>query len=325
MANNNESTAEITVGVVGIGLMGSSIIASLLLSGHPVIAIAPLPQDMDGAFERITSQLQHSGCTGLLTEPVADYLNRLVISEDFSSLHDCQLVLECIIESHKIKQEIYLKITKTVTEACVIASNTSAIPISYLQQYVPRPERFLGIHWSEPAYMTRFLEVICGEQTSLSCAEWVCRLALQYWRKEPTLLRRDVPGFITNRLMYAVYREGLALSEKGEATIEDVDKAFRYDAGSWMTLMGIFRRLDYLGLKDNTAILKKLFPLLSNNETVPAVMQKIVAENGRGIHNGKGLFNYTPGEAKKWEEAFAEFNQEIFHLAKKYPVDTAST
>lgn len=322
MAKNCKITNEIRVGVVGIGLMGSSIIASLLLSGHKVVAIASLPADMESAFDRITSQLQHSKCTGLLTEPIDAYLKCLVISEDFADLHKCKLVLECVIEVLEIKNEVYQKIIKTVSGQTIIASNTSAIPISSLQQFVPQPERFLGIHWAEPAYMTRFLEVTCGEKTASSCAQWVCQLA-RYWGKEPTLLRRDIRGFIANRLMYAVYREGLALMEKGDATIEDIDKAFRYDAGSWMTLMGIFRRLDYLGLPDNITILKNLFPGLSNSEEVPAGMQKIVADEGRGIHNLKGFFNYSLNEAKKWEEAFAVFNQEIFHLAQKYPTEIA--
>ncbi len=76
-------------------------------------------------------------------------------------------------------------------------------------------------------------------------------------------------------------------------------------------------------MKDNVTILKNLFPRLSNKEEVPAGMQKIVADEGRGIHNLKGFFNYTPDEAKKWEEAFAVFNQEIFHLAQKYPTEIA--
>ncbi len=122
--------------------------------------------------------------------------------------------------------------------------------------------------------------------------------------------------------MYATYREGLSLVEDGKATIEDIDKAVRYDAGSWMTMMGIFRRIDYLGLPDAAVIFKNLFPVLNNTEKVPAIMQTIIDEKGRGIHNLKGFFQYTPEESKKWEEAFALFNQEIFQLAKKYPAET---
>ncbi|HXH99896.1 MAG TPA: 3-hydroxyacyl-CoA dehydrogenase family protein [Sphingobacteriaceae bacterium] len=315
---NREEALGIVVGVVGLGLMGSSIIASLLLSGHKVIAIAPLPADMEGAEQRIQDQLHHSAKTGLLKEPVEVYISRLVISEDYSNLKDCSLVMECVIEVLEIKQEVYKNISDVIKSDAIIASNTSAIPISTLQKLVSNPERFLGIHWSEPAYLTRFLEITCGILTGLKYAEWVVNIS-RLWDKEPTLLRKDIRGFITNRLMYAVYREGLDLIQKGEATIEDVDKAFRYDAGSWMTLMGIFRRMDFLGLQDSLEVLKNVYPKLCNDETVPAIMQEMVDKQARGIHNLKGLFEYSEDEAKEWEAAFAQFNEDIFKLAAKYP------
>ncbi|RYE16832.1 MAG: 3-hydroxyacyl-CoA dehydrogenase family protein, partial [Sphingobacteriaceae bacterium] len=197
-------------------------------------------------------------------------------------------------------------------------SNTSAIPISILQNYVPHPHRFLGIHWAEPAFMTRFLEITCGEKTDLKLAEWAFNMAHQ-WGKEPTLLKKDIRGFVTNRLMYAVYREGLSLVDKGDATIEDLDKAFRYDAGSWMTLMGIFRRLDYLGLNDMETILKNIFPQLNNNDGVPLAMQKMIALQAKGTQTAQGFYNYKGNEAKEWEEAFADFNKDIDQLAALYP------
>src|SRR5690606_23200026 len=128
---------------------------------------------------------------------------------------------------------VYERIAASIRRDAIIATNTSAIPISELQQFVPHPERFLGIHWAEPAYMTRFLEVTCGQETDLRVAEYVVSLGYT-WGKEPTLLKKDIRGFITNRLMYAVYREALSLVEDGAITLEDADKAFRYDAGAWV-------------------------------------------------------------------------------------------
>jgi 3-hydroxybutyryl-CoA dehydrogenase len=119
--------------------------------------------------------------------------------------------------------------------------------------------------------------------------------------------------------MYAVYREGLSLVEKGEATLEDVDKAFRYDAGSWMTLMGIFRRMDYMGLKDHLETFKAIFPVLCNDDNIPPVMQKMVDMDAGGIRNSLGLYTYSEEEAKQWEQAFDLFNADIFKLAALYP------
>lgn len=314
-----KNPAEIEVGVVGIGLMGSSIIVSLLASGHRVKAIAPITADFVNAKQRIKDQLVNCDHAGLLNKTIPQCLNALEISMDYSTLANCSLVMECVIEDINIKSQVYKKITDVVADNTVVTSNTSAIAITILQKLVAKPERFIGIHFAEPAYATRFLEITCGEQTDTKHADWVFALA-HCWGKEPTLLRKDIKGFITNRLMYAVYREIFHLIDSGKTNMEDADKAFRYDVGSWVTLMGLFRRIDYCGLEDHAVIFRQLFPQLSNAEYVPGVMGDIVKENGRGIQNLNGLYTYTPKEAKEWEEAFSVFNEEIFRLAASYPV-----
>jgi 3-hydroxyacyl-CoA dehydrogenase len=309
---------EITAGVVGLGLMGSSIVVSLLIAGHPVKAIAPLPEDMEAAPGRIKNHLIQCERSGLLNRSIDSYLHQLTITENYKELKHCKVVLECVIEIPEVKQDVYDKIESQVGEDAIIASNTSAIPITELQRFIKKADRFLGIHWAEPSYMTRFMEITCGEKTGSGYADRVFRLA-HHWGKEPTLLKKDLRGFVTNRLMYAIYREGLHLVETGAATLEDVDKAFRYDAGSWMTLMGIFRRMDFSGLEDYTEILKNSFFKLSNEEKVPAVMQAMIAEKARGTQSVKGLYPYNAEEAKMWDESFALFNEEIFRLAALYP------
>jgi 3-hydroxybutyryl-CoA dehydrogenase len=203
---DNLKAAEINIGVVGLGLMGSSIVVALLVSNHPVVAIAPVRGEGQKAGLQINLQLQHCEESGLLHHPIDYYINNLTISEDYGLLSCCRMVLECVIENPEIKKQVYAKIGQAVSNDAVITSNTSAIPISILQKFVPNPDRFLGIHWAEPAYMTRFLEITCGEQTHMKYAEWAYQVA-HLWGKEPTLLKKDIRGFVTNRLMYAVYRE----------------------------------------------------------------------------------------------------------------------
>jgi 3-hydroxybutyryl-CoA dehydrogenase len=316
-------TDDISVGVVGLGLMGSSFIASLLMAGNKVKAIAPQPEDMSLAPKRIHHHLSVCERAGLLCKPIEAYLERVVISEDYGELWSCDLVVECVIEIEEIKKSIYKKIEAVAGRDAVIASNTSAIPISELQKSLVHPDRFLGIHWAEPSYFTRFMEVTMGNSTDARHAEWVYELA-HSWGKEPTLLRKDIRGFVTNRLMYAVYREGLSIVSKGEASLEDVDKAFRYDAGSWMTLMGVFRRMDFLGLKDHFEIFKRVFPQLCNDGHVPPLMQRMVDINAKGTKNLSGLYHYSREEAARWDEAFAIFNADIFQLAAAYPSTAVS-
>lgn len=308
----------IKVGVVGLGLMGSSIAVALLTAGHLVVAVAPQPNEEEIAALRIHQQLTVCKKMGLINCSVEYYLARLTVTQDYSKLNTCWLIQECVVEKIEIKQMVYQKIVDIVDQHVLIASNTSAIPISTLQQHIAYPERFMGIHWAEPAFATRFLEITCGEQTDTEKAELVYKLA-HHWRKEPTLLKRDIRGFITNRLMYAVYREGLSLVEKGEASLEDADKAFKYDAGSWMTMMGIFKRMDFEGLADHYLRFKNLLPDLSNSSSVPLLMQQIVNENARGISSKKGLYRYTDAEVEGWEKSFSAFNEDIFKLANQFP------
>ncbi len=312
-----DNVKSIHIGVIGIGLMGSSIILSLLKSGHPVVAIAPIPGEKEHGRQRIMELFQHCEKAALLDKPTQHYLDMLIISEEYAQLNNCQLVMECVMEQIEIKQQVYQKIAAVVKPNTVIASNTSAIPISVLQQFWPFPENFLGIHWAEPAFATRFMEVTCGDLTDLKTAEWVLKLS-RGWDKEPTLLKKDIRGFITNRLMYAVYREALHLEEIGAITLEDADKAFRYDVGSWITVMGLFRRMDFMGLSDFSTAFETLFKTLSNQSSVPEKMQEIVAFNIKGLKEAKGLYNYTEEEALAWESAFSKFNNEIYQLANNY-------
>lgn len=312
------TAGDIAIGVVGLGLMGSSITVSLLRSGHLVVAIASVAGEKEIAPQRVMEQLKLCETDGLLEAPLKLYLEALTVSEDYSLLERCDLVLECVVEKIEVKELVYRKITSVVYPDTIIATNTSAIPISDLQERVLFPERFIGVHWAEPAFATRFMEIICGDRTSPAIAEKMRSLAL-LWGKEPTLLRKDIRGFITNRLMYSVYREAFHLMESCVATMEDLDKAFRYDEGSWMTLMGLFRRMDFMGLQDCEAAFERLLPLLCDSGEVPEVMEQVVSERASGTQGLKGLHAYTRDEARRWEEAFAQFNKDIFDLARQYP------
>ena len=314
---------KIAVAVVGLGLMGCSITACLLMAGHPVIAVAPVPVDLVTADERIGGHLRHSYQQGLIPVPPEDLLRRLTITADYGRLAGAALVIECTLEELAIKREVYRKIEAAVGVDTLITSNTSAIPISILQRETAHPGRFFGLHWAEPSHTTRFLEIICGESSSVEKGEWLYRLA-HSWGKEPTLVRKDIRGFITNRLMYALYREAFSLVENGYASVEDVDRACRNNAGYWMTLMGPFRWMDLTGVAAYHKVMKDLFPTLCNSAEVPALIDDLVQTGGRGVANGKGFYNYAPEEARLWKETFERFSYEIRELALRYPADVVA-
>jgi 3-hydroxybutyryl-CoA dehydrogenase len=313
-------TTALPVGVVGLGLMGCSITTCLLIAGHPVIAVAPIPGDLAHAEQRVLEHLQRSQSAGLITQPPAHYLSGLLITQDYSRLSDCRIVIECTLENLEIKTVVYGKIESVIDENAILTSNTSAIPISILQAHTAHPARFFGLHWAEPSHTTRFLEIICGESSDVALGEYLYAIAHQ-WGKEPTLVRKDIRGFIANRLMYAMYREAFHLVEHGYASVGDVDRACRNNAGYWMTLVGVFRWMDLTGISAYHNVMKDLFPTLSNSTAVPALIDDIVKAGGRGVANARGFYDYTPEEARLWEETFTEFSYEIRQLALKYPVD----
>ena len=311
---------EIPIGVVGLGLMGCSIATCLLMAGHQVVGVAPISDDIKHAASRIRNHLLKSAEQGLVQQSPEYFLQNLVITEDYSNLKLCKLVIECTLESEVIKKSVYSKIEAVIDREALLASNTSAIPISILQKLTSYPERFFGLHWAEPSHTTRFLEVICGELSDIEKGEYLYELS-HLWGKEPTLVRRDIRGFITNRLMYAMYREAFNLVENGYATIEDVDRACRNNAGYWMTLVGVFRWMDLTGVAAYHNVIKDLFPTLSNSVEMPKLIDDIVKAGGRGVSNAHGFYSYTPEEAKLWEETFTAFSYEIRELALRYPFD----
>jgi 3-hydroxybutyryl-CoA dehydrogenase len=172
----------------------------------------------------------------------------------------------------------------------------------------------------EPSHTTRFLEVICGDVSNKDKGRYLYDLA-HHWEKEPTLLLKDIRGFICNRLMYAMYREAFNLVEGGYASVEDVDRTCRNTAGYWMTLVGVFRWMDLTGVAAYHNVMKDLFPTLSNKTEVPKLIDDIVKAGGKGVANAHGFYEYTPEEAKLWEKTYTEFSYEIRKLALRYPSD----
>ncbi len=316
-------TIDVNAGVVGLGLMGCSITTCLLIAGHGVIAVAPIEGDLIHAEKRIRHHLSMSRQEGLANHSPGYYLKKLRITRDYALLKDCKLVIECTLENIDIKKTVYGKIEKVIDKDALLTSNTSAIPISILQKETKYPKRFFGLHWAEPSHTTRFLEIICGDLSDISKGEYLYELSHQ-WGKEPTLVRKDIRGFITNRLMYALYREAFYLVENGYATIEDVDRACRNNAGYWMTLVGIFRWMDLTGVPAYHNVMKDLFPTLSNSTEIPKLIDDIVKDGGKGVANAKGFYEYTDEEAKLWKETFTEFSYEIRKLALKYPADVVT-
>ncbi|SEI68680.1 3-hydroxybutyryl-CoA dehydrogenase [Dyadobacter sp. SG02] len=306
------------IGTVGLGLMGSSIATCILAAGHEVTSLVKDESEAGPARRRILGFLDELRYEGLLKEPPETVAGRITITTNIADLVDHEVVIESITEDVEAKKAVYKALETVLSNTAIIGSNTSAIPVSVLQEGLWHPERLLGIHWAEPAHITRFMEVICGKDSDLKYAEQIVKLA-ESWGKEPSLLRKDIRGFITNRIMYAMLREAFNLVENGYATVEDVDRSLRNDLGYWITFAGPFRFMDLTGIPAYLTVMKDLFPDLDNRQTVPQMMEKLVASGAKGVSNAQGFYPYTPESAEAWEKAFIDFSYDIRKLAEKYP------
>ncbi len=307
-------------GVVGMGLMGTSISACLLMAGHRLHCVESDPAKLRTANRRLLKLLKDAYAQGIAAASPSTLIQRVTISSEMLGLNAAEVVIESTVEDISIKHQVIAEIENAVSANTLIGSNTSAIPVTDLQRGAQHPERIVGLHWAEPAHITRFMEIICGKDTAPENARRAVRLA-RTWKKEPSLLRKDIRGFITNRIMYAMLREAFHLVDAGFATVEDIDRSMRNDLGYWITFAGPFRFMDITGIPAYAAVMKDLLPDLSNATEVPRLMRKVVGTGARGVSNAKGFYPYTPAQARRWEKLFMDFSYQIRELAEQYPED----
>jgi 3-hydroxybutyryl-CoA dehydrogenase len=293
------------VGVVGLGLLGRGIAGCLLAHGFPVVAYDISPAERSAARIAITNAIDelidHGYCAPLVENTWRDhYVEAISLDE----LIHCQFIIESVFESAEAKANLFDQLEAIVPPGTPIASNTSALPITLLQENRRHPARFLGMHWAEPAHATRFLELIRGDRTDDASMLAATQLALALG-KDPCIVQRDIPGFIANRIAYAMYREACNLLTMGVADAETIDRSFRDSVGLWASVCGPLRWIDLTG---GPALYGKamtgVLPTLSNATEVPEPIRSMMETNATGVRNGHGFFEYSPAEAKAWEHIY---------------------
>jgi 3-hydroxybutyryl-CoA dehydrogenase len=250
---------------------------------------------------------------------LADWPQRLAHAQTPADFRDCELIIESITEDLAAKRTLFELLEEYVSAEVPIASNTSSLPITLLQAGRKHPERFAGMHWASPAYATRFLEIIQGAQTNGATIDIIARIAVELG-KEPAVVKKDVPGFIANRLAYAMYREALHLLETGVADVETIDRVSCNSLGLWTALCGPFRWMDISG---GPALygkaMESIIPALSNESQVPGTMQCMRDNDDRGTINGHGFYTYAPDGAAQWQTALYEHAWKIEGLRNRDP------
>jgi 3-hydroxybutyryl-CoA dehydrogenase len=297
--------------------MGRSIAACLLSAGHRVIGVTDDLLASADVPERIGQLLAEMAIEGLLADPAEALMQRFLITGELKDVAGVEIVFESVTEDTKLKRGLIRELERVVSANCILATNTSAIPVSILQEDAQHPQRILAVHWDDPAHVKRFLEIVPGSATSLECVEHITSLASE-WGKEPSILRREIRGFITNRISYAMFREACHLVDCGVCTVEDVDRAMRTDVGWWMPLAGPFRYMDLMGVEAYHRVMPELLPDLSTDPGIPKLIRDVVEGGGRGIKNRRGFYSYSQDEAQRWEHRFRDFNYKMRRLTAEF-------
>ncbi len=317
MAEDKQVSVD-TVGLLGLGLMGRGIAACLLCHGLNVIAYNRTPARAEKSRAFLAGVMEEVVRRGLfISEEVADWAERFAVVDTVSGLADCPFVVESVKEDLGVKRRLYAELETHVAPDAVIASNTSSFPLTLLQAESMHPERFVVMHWAEPTWITRFMEIVRNERTSEEAVARTRDLGLRC-DKQPSFLNFDIRGFIANRLMYAFIREACYLYDLGVADAATIDRSFRNDTGWWSALAGPFRWMDLTGLEAYGLVMDGLLPELCNRKTVPEIMKKMLAEGAEGTANCKGFYPYDEHTARAWEQTWVEFTYDVRDLIRKH-------
>lgn len=278
-----------TIGMVGAGAMGAGIAQVAAQAGCAVV----LTDSSSAALDRSEAQLKKIVARliekGRMTSEEGDNLcGRIQRSTRFSDLANCDLVIEAIVENLEVKQSVFREVEAVVRPDAVLASNTSSLSITGIAAALERPERFIGLHFFNPAPLMPLVEVIPALQTQIDlpvrCVEW-----MKDWGKDP-VIARDTPGFIVNRVARPYYGEALRILEEGIADVPTIDAAMKEQGFR----MGPFELMDLIGNDVNYAVTESVFHAFYQDPRYrPSLVQKRHVEAGwLGRKSGRGYYNH---------------------------------
>jgi 3-hydroxybutyryl-CoA dehydrogenase len=285
-----------TIGILGAGAMGSGIAQVAAAAGHNVIVCDNLTIALSKSGKGIQGSLKTLTDRGKISDADAYSLfSRIRFTDHMSEFRNCSIVIEAIQEDIEQKQIAFKSMEAIMSETSIIASNTSSLSISAMGAHLRHPERILGVHFFNPAPMMRLVEIIPAIQTNAETVERGKKL-IDTWGKV-TVLAKDTPGFIVNRVARPYYGEALRIYDEGIADIATIDWAMRDLAGF---RMGPFELMDFIGNDINYAVTEVVFQnFYSDPRYKPSFTQKrLVDAHFFGRKTGRGFYDYREGAVK---------------------------
>lgn len=279
--------------IVGGGIMGGDIAVIFLAGGWDVHVMSPSQATRDALPARIEAGLQKIDGAANPPGKVSSYA-RL---EDIDWAH-IDLVIEAATEDLALKQKIFTQVEALARPDTPFASNTSNFPITEIGKVLKHKNRFLGTHFFMPAHLVPLVEVVNGDETDTEVAQSVCAL-MRKLGKAPIWVKKDIPGFVGNRIQHAMMREALFLMEDGVVSAEDVDIAVRFGFGFRFLACGPIMQKEMSGWDTNCRAGSALYRHLHNEADFPASLKEMVGEGRVGMKSLHGIWEWTEESATK--------------------------
>jgi 3-hydroxybutyryl-CoA dehydrogenase len=289
-----------TVAIVGAGTMGAGMGLCFAQAGYNVTLYSRTAEGVD----RATARIQHSQDLfvqeGLSSTRLAEETKSRI--RFTTQLHDClkvaQFVLESVPEKLELKQRLFRHMESVCPSDAILATNTSGLSITAIASVCQHPERIGGMHWANPAEIVPLVEVIRGQRTSDHTLRVIYEMA-EALGKVPVVINKEIPGFASNRLQFAILREALHLVEAGVVSPQDLDRTLKCGVGFRYPWLGPLETADLGGLDVFHSISEYLFKELSAMSAPPGFFSQIVKEGKLGIKTGRGFYDYQDGAREK--------------------------
>ncbi len=329
-----------TVGIIGSGSMGSGIAQVAATADWKVLVYDLSKEAIENSQKKLIKILARLVEKGRISkEKSLNIQNNISYINDFEEFAPCNLIIEAIIENTEIKKKVFKKVEPLVSDDCIIASNTSSLSITSLAASLETPERFIGIHFFNPAPLMKLVEIIPAVQTKSQITE-KAKSIIDAWGKL-TVLAKDTPGFIVNKVARPFYSEALRIYEESIANIPTIDWAITHIGGF---RMGPFTLMDFIGHDVNYIVTETVFKAFYyDGRYKPSFTQKRLVEAGfNGRKSGRGFYDYsanaTAPEPHKDETKGQKIVDRIvamlineaadtlqYHIASKEDIDLAMT